>query len=1020
MPAQTAHGMPRQCPRVALRRCVALVMALHAFAWPQAALPKDDRDLSEFEHTEWTARHGLPGQVSELAQTKDGFLWLASGHTLFRFDGMTFEPIRSNDGEPIPRVMALAAHPDGSLWAGLRRGGLARLANGQATILGREHGVPEGFVYDLAIGDDGIVVAAIADQLVTGDGNGWRVHALGGSEENPGIRNVLVDRNGGAWAGGARLWYRAPGEQEFLPSPVPVDGVARLAEAPDGQVWALESGASAIVRVTPTAAGSVSVSAHPGRFSTMVFDLDGGLWIGTTGDGIRYVPAPGESAGDDAHWPRFAGAQGLSGEVVGAALRDREGNLWFGTNAGLDRFRQPELAKAGFPAAAYNFALAVDAEGAVWAGSMNRNAMRLTGTGLVTTQVPPPSTVAHRSPHGDVWLAGPGGFWKSRGSAIERVTDLPAGVASNTVVRALVDGGKGKVWASLNDEGLYRWQAGRWTREPVRGPLPSQKMPVRAVLDQAGNPWFGYRDNLLVSLQDGKVLQWDSSDGLAVGHVTAILPTEDRFWVGGTEGLGLFDGSTFIPMQFADGFRIRGLHGLVETVTGEIWLHVDDGLFRIEADQLARFLRDPAFRVSPKRLGPIEPMADDSWQLRPLPTALSGADGTIWIATSLGVRRADPRRVAAGLAPPKPQVVSLRGDDDAPLDGPGPVLPAQVRRVAIAYTAPGLKAPEILQFRYRLRGYDDEWHHPGGSREATYIGLPPGRYEFELAAAYGDGPWSEPASIQFEIPPALHQTWQFMAFCALVVVALLWIAYHARVRYLNSRLRARLEVQHQERERIARELHDTLLQGVQGLALRLHAAASLLPADEPARAALERSLDLADKVIVEGRDRVMDLRLPHYRPGALLESLAAIGADLSGVHGARFRALAQEPMAPLPATVEEQLFLIAQEAIVNAFRHSQAGLVELEIANDQDGMRLRVRDDGVGMASGVLQERARAGHWGVTGMQERAGKIGARLRIWSREGSGTEIDICLPWTSIPTRVRPRRHLVRWLQRRRKE
>ncbi|WP_028917142.1 hypothetical protein [Pseudoxanthomonas sp. J35] len=135
---------------------------------------------------------------------------------------------------------------------------------------------------------------------------------------------------------------------------------------------------------------------------------------------------------------------------------------------------------------------------------------------------------------------------------------------------------------------------------------------------------------------------------------------------------------------------------------------MDDGLFRIEAGQLAGFLRDPAYLVTPKRLGPTEPMADDSWQLRPLPTALSGADGSIWIATSAGVRRADPHRVAAGLAPPAPQIVSLLGDDNAPLAGPEPVLPAQVRRVAIAYTAPGLKAPEILQFRYRLHGYDDD------------------------------------------------------------------------------------------------------------------------------------------------------------------------------------------------------------------------------------------------------------------------------------------------------------------------
>lgn len=991
-----------------------MALAWHALALPLAGLANDDRDLSDFEHTEWKARQGLPGQVSELAQTTDGYLWLATGQTLFRFDGVRFERIRTTEGEPFPRVLALAAHPDGSLWVGLKRGGLVRLSNGQTTSFGVAQGVPEGVAYDLAIGDDGIIVAAISDQLATGGENGWKVQTLAGTAGNPAIRSVLVDRDGGAWAGGARLWYRAPGDPDFLPSTVAVHGVAALAQAPDGRVWAAESASATIFPVTSTAAGAASNRRYPHLSSAMVFDLDGGLWMGTTGDGIRYVPSPGSDT--DVHSTGFTGAEGLSGEVVGAALRDREGNLWFGTNAGLDRFRQPDLVKAGFPGAAYNFALAVDSDGAMWAGSMNRNAMRLANRDLATSRVPHPVTVAHRNPDGDVWLAGPNGFWKSRGADIEHVMDLPEGVDSAAVVRAVVDDGKGRLWASIHEHGLYRWQAGAWSQEPVQGPLPSQKMPVRAVLDRAGQPWFGYRDNLLVGLQDGQILRWGPEDGLGVGHVTALLVTESRFWVGGTEGLSLFDGTAFVPMRFAEGFRISGLHGLVETVTGELWLHGNDGLFRIEAEQVARFIQDPSYPVSLKRLGPIEPLADDAWQVRPLPTALSSADGTIWIATSVGIRRADPRRVAAGAAPPPAHVVSLRADDGPIQTEPRVVLPALARRVAIAYTAPGLRAPETVRFRYRLRGYDDAWHHPGSAREATYIGLPPGHYGFELSAAYGDGPWSTPDSIQFEIPPAVHQTWQFIALCAAVAIVLLWLAYCARVRHIAAGLRTRLEVQHRERDRIARELHDTLLQGVQGLMLRLQAAANTLPADEPARKAMELALDQADQVIVEGRDRVIDLRVPQHRPGGLLDALTAIGGELSAVHGVQFQAIAQGTFAPLPAMVEEELFRIAQEALVNAFRHANADGIELELTSDREGMRLRIRDDGAGMAPGVVQESGRAGHWGVIGMRERAGKIGARLQIWSREGSGTEIDVCLPWTSLPGYVRSNRDWFRWLKR----
>jgi len=1012
MAAHTARRAPRQ-PRGALRRFAAVALAWQALALPLAGLANDNRDLSDFEHAEWKARHGLPGQVSELAQTRDGYLWLASGQTLFRFDGVSFEPVRTSVGDAFPRVLALAAHPDGSLWAGMQHGGMLRLADGETVSVGLAHGVPEGVVHDLAIGGDGDVVAAIADQVVIGGESGWKVQRLPGSPEGHAIRKVLVDRHGGVWAGGARLWYRAPGDPDFVPAAVAVHGVAALAESPDGRVWAAESTSATVFPVTAALAAPAADRRYSCQSTAMVFDLDGGLWMGTTGDGIRHVASPG--SGTDMHATGFTGAQGLSGEVVGAALRDREGNLWFGTNAGLDRFRQPDLVKAGFPSAAYNFALAVDSDGAVWAGSMNRNAMRLTGRDLATSRVPHPVTAAHRTPDGDVWLAGPHGFWKSRGAEIEHMMDLPAGVDSRAAVRALVDDGKGGLWASIHEHGLYRWQAGVWSKEPVRGLLRSQRMPVRAVLDPGGRPWFGYRDNLLVSLRDGQVLRWGPDDGLDVGHVTALLVTEARFWVGGTQGLSLFDGGAFVPMRFDDGFRTGGLHGLVETVTGELWLHGSQGLFRIDADQVARFVRDPSVPVSPKRLGPIEPMADDASQLRPLPTALSGTDGTIWIATSAGVRRADPRRVAAGAAPPPARVVSLRADDGPVQTGPRIVVPALARRVVIAYSAPGLRAPEMVRFRYRLRGHDDAWH-PGGAREATYLGLPPGRYGFELSAAYGDGPWSTPDAIEFEIPPALHQTWQFIALCAVVAIVLLWLAYYARVRRIAAGLRARLEVQHRERDRIARELHDTLLQGVQGLMLRLQAAANTLPTDEPARKAMELALDQADQVIVEGRDRVIDLRTPRHRPGGLLNALTAIGGELSAVHGVRFQAIAQSQPVSLPAMMEEELFRIAQEALVNAFRHANAAGVELELTSDRDGMHLRIRDDGAGMAPGVLQDGGRAGHWGVIGMRERARKIGAHLQIWSREGSGTEIDVCLPWTSLPGHARPGRTWFGWHRR----
>lgn len=1006
----------RRTPGGTLCRFAAMVLALLVLLPPSLTLANDDLDLSGFERTSWTTKEGVPGQVSDLTQTTDGYLWLATGGTLFRFDGLVLERFRTAEGNAFPEVSALAAHPDGSLWVGLRRGGLVRISNGQTSSFGVIEGVPTGVPYDLAIDRNGNVVAAIGDHLVTGgEHRRWRIQTLAGSEDNPRIRSVLVDRGGRAWAGGAQLWYRAADQSDFIPSVIPARGVTALAQASDGAVWAAESTSGTILPVSSAGAGAASDQSYSHLTHAMVFDQDGGLWIGTTGDGVHYAPSPDSDT--RLHPPGFAGADDLSGKVVGSAFKDREGNLWFGTNGGLDRFRKSDLVKVGFPLAAYNFALAIDSDRAVWAGSMNRNAMRLEGRSLTTSQVPYPIMVAYRNPAGHVWLAGPSGFWRSRGADIEHIMDLPEDVAPSAVVRAIVEDGKGRLWASIDEHGLYLWQAGAWSLEPVQGPLPSQRMPVRAVLDREGRPWFGYRDNLLVSLQEGQVQHWGPMDGLTVGHVTSLLVTESRFWVGGSGGLSLFNGKSFVPMQFADGIRFSGLHGLVETITGELWLHGNEGLFRIEADQIASFLKDPTHQVRPKALGPLPSLADDVRQVRPLPTALASDDGDIWIATSVGVRRVDPRRVASAEAPPPAHVVSVRADEGPVQTESGAVLPVLARRVVIAYTATGLRSPETLRFRYRLRGYDSGWHQPVSAREATYIRLPPGRYAFELSAAYGDGPWSAPDSMQLEIPPALHQTKLFLAVCATTVILLLWIAFRVRVRQISKGLQIRLEVQHRERDRIARELHDTLLQSVHGLMLRFQAASNKLSVNEPARKAIELALDQAEEVMIEGRDRVIDLRIPQHQAGGILRSLAAAGTELAAVYKVQFRTVSQGKFPPLPRVVEEELSLIAREALINAFRHANANRIELEMSSDNKGMRLRIRDDGEGMPAAVIQRSGRAGHWGVVGMRERAEEIDAHLEIRSRPGSGTEVDIHLPWDNLPDHIRATRDWRRWFRRR---
>lgn len=1009
----TACQNPRRS-RAGARAVVAMgLLSWLVLAAPTLARASDDRDLSDFEHTRWSAREGFPGQVTAMAQTADGFLWLATGQSLYRFDGLSLEHYRPADGNVFPRVSALAAHPDGSLWVGLRQGGLVRVSAGQTRSFGPGQGVPPGIPYALAVDATGAVLAAVDGQLVSGDERGWRRAALEGNSANPGIRSVFVDQTGGAWAGGARLWHRPPGQTRFSLSSVDTRGILAIAQAPDGRIWAADA---ASPHVRPITNGSAAPALNQGLqhlASTMAFGTDGGLWLGTPGEGVLFAATPDHAP--ESRMRRFSGAQGLSGDVVGSALRDREGTLWFGTNAGLDRFRQADLVRAGFPSGAYNFALAIDGDGAVWAGSSNRPAKRLRNRSLATSAVPSPVTVAHAGRDGRVWLAGPHGIWRSDGEHVERLLDLPDGVPAQANVRALVEDGAGDLWASINFRGLFRWHNGAWERQPAHGPLPHHGEPVRAVVDSSGSPWFGYRDNLLVNVGPEGTRSWGVADGLSVGHVTAILFTDSHRWIGGSLGLSLFDGETFIPVSFANDFRVSGLHGLVETVTGELWLHGNEGVIRIDAEQMARFLNDPSYRVQPRTLRPLDHLADDSRQLRPLPTAVTDTEGMVWLATSDGVRRVDPRRVVDGEAPPPAQVVSIRGDDHPAVPAHNAILPPLTRRVVVSYTAPGLKYPEILRFRYRLAGEEQTWHESGAAREASYQGLRPGQYRFEVASAYGDGRWTEPTTTMFSIRPALHQTRGFIAACIVAGLLALWLAYQYRMGRLAADVRARIEERHSERERIARELHDTLLQSVQGLILRFQAASDILPPDAPARRHLEAALEQADQVMTEGRDRVTGLRLHEPQDGELLPALAAIGHELADEHGVDFRTMTQGTMGPLDPQVRAELFRIGREALINAFRHAEATAVELEINGDRQGLQLRVRDDGIGIPATILRRQARRGHWGLAGMRERADRIGAKFELWSRENSGTEIEIRLRWAANDSLHAPLSRWRRWMK-----
>ncbi|MET0543285.1 MAG: triple tyrosine motif-containing protein [Variovorax sp.] len=315
-----------------------------------------------------------------------------------------------------------------------------------------------------------------------------------------------------------------------------------------------------------------------------------------------------------------------------------------------------------------------------------------------------------------------------------------------------------------------------------------------------------------------------------------------------------------------------------------------------------------------------------------------------------------------------------------------------------------------MQFKYRLAGLETEWQDGGNQREATYTNLGPNRYRFQVIAANQDGIWNEEgSSIAFTIAPAWYQTAWFHALCALAAALLLFTLYRLRLRQVSAQIRGRLEARLAERERIARELHDTLLQGIQGLILRFQVATDRIPSGEPARELMEKSLDRADRLLAESRDKVKDLRSCASEAQTLDQALAIEGVHFAELHPAGFRISVLGSARELHPLVHEEGLLIGREALGNAFLHARAADIEIELTYADDALRLRVRDDGEGIGHDVLAAGGRPGHFGLIGMRERALKLGAHLDVWSKPGAGTEVELRVPAAvAYPRVARPAR------------
>jgi signal transduction histidine kinase/ligand-binding sensor domain-containing protein len=977
-----------------------------------------DRTITQFHHTAWTLADGAPANIWAIAQAADGRLWLGTGGGLYRFDGLIFERIQPAAGEQFrSNVMtALLALPSGELWIGYAAGGISLMKDGHFINYTERDGIPSGWVTSIARGPDGAIWAAMQTGLARFADGRWRT--VGADWNYPAGSSdwVLVDSADTVWvATGSTLVYLQRGSTTFTNTGEQLGHWAVLTQAKDGSRWMADerngtrpfpiSGA-ARAQATTTTVGLPAAK-------RMIFDSDGALWAtNATSGGLFRVSDAEFLRAPQTHRAQvvtelYTRVTGLTSDVAVPVLEDREGNIWVGTNNGLNRFRYaPIVVDQRVSAAGYGgYALDAATSAEMWISSTPK-VLRVEEHSVRTIlDIPGGFLSSFGAPDGSLWLATSDHLLHLVQGRILTIA-LPPAAKKGSYFTIAADGDN-RPWLSLDYSSALRFDSHTWVPTPSHSPLPHRHASVGAT-GEAGEVWFGYGDGTAVKLTSSETFFYTRSQGLDVGSIWTISVGRQRVIFGGENGLAILENGKIRSVTSFSNELFTDVSGVSQTPEGDVWLNVRRGLIRLSMADLKGAFDAPSRSLRLRLFDTRDGLPGLGQEGGP-GTLVSDSNGRLWITTDDGIAWIDPARELRE-GPPSPVVIRSLSSHDQHYSPEGIVrLPERSIDVDISYASASLTDPERTQFRYKIDGFDDDWRNAATRRTAFYTGLGPGTYRFHVAAARDAySPFDSEAAVTFSIAAAFYQTWWFRLLCGICAAQLFWLAYRLRLRQMASQIRIRLEERVSERERIARDLHDTLLQGIQGIIVSIHAVSVRLPLRDPNRVDLETALDRADEALEEGRDRVNTLRSADEPPTDLVEVLTQAAKGLAAGTVVAVDVAVEGTPRKLNALVREEIYWAAREALSNAFRHAAAANVEIELSYGRRKFVVRVRDDGKGMDPYTRDGGGPKGHWGLAGMRERSERMKGRLEIWSQIGAGTEVQISVKAANAYLRDRKRR------------
>jgi signal transduction histidine kinase/ligand-binding sensor domain-containing protein len=982
--AHTRMNLPR------LRHCLiisALLSGLCAIADRCAtayAQPRTDHveqpHSTAFGHQAWSSENGLPqNSVHQILQTRDGYLWIATEGGAARFNGVQFSSFNQENNAAFTSndTCCLAEDRSGVLWIGTADG-LLRYAGGTFRRYTASDGLPSSVILSLSPTGDGAVLVLTSGGVARYDGQRFTPLTITASAlgSGPDGRVWLATPTG-------VLSYDAGRFQTVSLPSLPTEPIEGLGSLADGSLW---------VRTRTDLQlwnQNLIHSWHSGRelpgtrVQSFLADSRGNLWVGTD-QGLVQLPSIA-SAGKT----RLEIQPGLGATSILSLFEDREHNLWVGTDtAGLHILRQQKFRTLPPLAGDAITAITQTGDRAVWLGSKGEGLFRYEDgkvnqlsikDGLLSDIIL--TLAADRD--GSLWIGTPDGLNHLQNRKITAYTSADG--LPDDFIRSLFLDTDGTLWAGTR-RGLAHRKDGRFTILSNENGLKSDL--IGAMLRSSSNSndlWVGTLDGL-ARIRDGKLTLFTKSDGLSGDVITSLFEDANHtLWVGTKDdGLSRSSSNGFVPVHAQD--IPREIDAIVQDSQGYLWLASSRGIVRVLASEL---LACDTSACTPRiaTYGSSDGMPAEETSSSGHPGAWKMLNGDIWFATRKGVAIVSPADLLENRTPP-PVVVERFTVDDVEWKNTGAEIsiPPGHGRYAFEYAALTYVSPSRVRYRYILEGFDKQWTLAGSRRNAYYTNLPPRHYRFRVQAASEDGIWSETgAEIAFVIKPPFYRTLWFSILAALLLIGLVVVLYRLRVRAIRSQFDAILA----ERNRIAREIHDTLAQGFVGVSVQLELTAHLLAQSQvpEARQQVDRTRDLVREGIADARRSIWDLRatgaqatLP-ARLTHLVEQSSTASLKAEANIGGTYRVLS-------PA-IENEVLRIAQEALANVVRHSKANRTTVDLRYHPNELTLTIIDNGVGFHASDPTLPAK-GHFGLQGMRERAEQIAGTLSVESSPQSGTQ------------------------------